>query len=144
MSHRNATTTTGYIVAAVVLVPFFWLTLGDAYGRFMITFDPAGSRASDYLEHYTGHVTGLVCLAAPMVLAYFLKTIAANTVDSALELLSDAFDWLLVLGRKWLPTAWQRASQVLLELRQARYGWSTNTPGPTVQPHGLAARLSPM
>jgi hypothetical protein len=47
LSQRYATTTTGYIVAAVVLVPFFWLTLGDAYGRFMITFVTAATKGTD-------------------------------------------------------------------------------------------------
>lgn len=144
MSHRNATTTTGYIVAAVVLVPFFWLTLGDAYGRFMITFDPASSLISYHLQPYTGPVTGLVCLAAPMVLAYFLKTIMANLVDSTWEITLDAIDWLLVNSKKWSGIAWQKSRQVLHELTQARPGKSTDHPGPIAQLHGVAARLSPM
>lgn len=144
MSQRYATTTTGYIVAAVVLVPFFWLTLGDAYGRFMITFDPAASMASYYLEPYTGLVTGLVCLAAPMVLAYFLRTIMANIVDSSWEISSNAINWLLVNGKKWSIIAWQKSLQLVHQLKQAYFERSTTIPAPTERPAGPAARLMPM
>ncbi len=144
MAHRNTTTLTGYIVAAGVMIPFFWLTLGDAYGRFSISFDPAGSMASYYLEPYTYHVTGLVCLAAPMLLAYFLKTIAANSVDSARYITANTIDWLQANGRKWLPIAWQKLRQLLLQLKQVRFGNAINTPGPNAQTRGLAPRSSPM
>jgi fermentation-respiration switch protein FrsA (DUF1100 family) len=141
LSHRNATTTTGYIVAAVVLIPFFWLTLGDAYGRFMIAFDPAASMASYYLDPYTSPVTALVCLAAPMVLAYFLKTIMANIVDSSWEISSNAIDWTLVNGKKWSIIAWQKAVQLSRQLKQAYTDKSTTLLGPTGKPAGPIARL---
>ena len=129
MSQRNTTTLTGYIVAAACLVPFFWLTLGDAYGRFMITFDPNSSSASYWLEPYTGHVTGLVCLAAPMVLAYVLKTIMANMLDSAREISSGVIHWLLVNGRNLLALAGQKGQQIFNNLKQARAGQSGEQAG---------------
>jgi hypothetical protein len=116
------------------------LTLGDAYGRFMITFDPASSMISYYLEPYTGPATGLVCLAAPMVLAYFLRTIMANIVDSSWEISSNAIDWSLVNGKKWLIIAWQKS----LQLKQAYSEKPTTIPAPTEKPPGPSARLTPM
>ena len=144
MSHRNTTTLTGSIVAAIALIPVFWLTLGDAYGRFVIAFDPNASFASYYLEPYTRHVTGLVCLAAPIILAYFLKTIMANTVDSALDIFTSAIDWLRVTGKKWLIIAWQKAVRVLQETKQACSRKSTTNLDTTAEPQSPSARVTPM
>lgn len=112
MSDSKENAVTGYIVAVVAMAPFFWLVLGDAYGRFKIVFDPTKSIMSYYLEPYTSAMTGLVCLAAPLLLAYVLRAVVERWVDTAWDLSARGSDWLYVNGKKLAVLAWWQLSNV--------------------------------
>jgi len=59
VSDSKETALLGYFSGVVFLAIFFWLTLDDAYGRFMIDLNPGNSLMSAELELYTGSATGL-------------------------------------------------------------------------------------
>lgn len=118
MSDSKETAVIGYIVAVVILATFFWLTLGDAYGRFMIGFDPGKSIMSQYLQPYSRGMTGLVCLTAPMLLAYMLRSVVGRWVDTAWDLSAKAGDWLLVNGKQLAVFSWRHASRAVSKLRK--------------------------
>ncbi|MGB5178344.1 MAG: hypothetical protein WBP44_06410 [Gammaproteobacteria bacterium] len=118
MSDSKETTVIGYLVAVVILAAFFWFTLGDAYGRFMIGFDPGNSLMSYHLQPYTRGMTGLVCLAAPLLLGYVLRAVVGRWVDTAWELSARAGDWLLVNGKQLAVYSWRHASRLAGSLRK--------------------------
>lgn len=120
MSQRNATTVTGYVVATIAMIPFFWLTTDDAYGRFMLDFDPAASFVSYYLEPYSRHFTGLVCLAAPLLLAYPLRHMVASWVDSAWSVGATLFANASRQLRRLWHVAHQRVQRYLEQRRGMR------------------------
>lgn len=118
MSDSKETAVIGYIVAVLILATFFWFTLGDAYGRFMIGFDPGKSTMSYYLQPFTRGMTGLVCLAAPMLIGYVLRSVVGRWVESGWDVSARAGDWLLVNGKQLAVYSWQHASRIACSLRK--------------------------
>jgi len=106
----------GYLAAVILMAPFFWLVQGDAYGRFWIAFDPGNSIISGYLQYYTRGVTGLVCLAVPLLLAYLLRRVVGNWMDTAWELSARAGIWLLAKGRRLAEISWPHLSRAACTL----------------------------
>ena len=106
MSNSKETSVIGYIAAVIIMAPFFWLTLGDAYGRFMIGFDPGNTTMSYYLQPYTRGMTGLVCLAAPLLLAYVLRATVGRWMETLWDLSAKAGNWLWVNGRQLARVAY--------------------------------------
>ena len=109
----------GYIAGMVVLIPFFWLTLGDAYGRFMIVFDPANSLASQQLEYYTKGLTGLVSLISPFLLAYLPRYVIGRWVGELYDFSGKFGLWLLRGVHKLTVLIWRKASNAVRILRDA-------------------------
>ena len=124
MSDSKETAVIGYIAAVIIMAPFFWLTLGDAYGRFMIGFDPGKTIMSYYLQPYTRGMTGLVCLAAPMLLAYLLRATVGRWVEALWDLSAKAGDWLLVNGKQLALYSWRHLTRVARSLRSTVSGKS--------------------
>ena len=122
MSDSKETAVIGYIAALIIMAPFFWLTLGDAYGRFMIGFDPGNTTMSYYLQPYTRGMTGLVCLAAPMLLAYLLRATVGRWVEALWDLSAKAGEWLLVNGKQLALYWWPHLTRVARLLRSAVSG----------------------
>lgn len=122
MSDSKETAVIGYIAALIIMAPFFWLTLGDAYGRFMIGFDPGNTTMSYYLQPYTRGMTGLVCLAAPMLLAYLLRATVGRWVEALWDLSAKAGEWLLVNGKQLALYWWPHLTRVARSLRSAVSG----------------------
>jgi len=122
VSDSKETAVIGYIAALIIMAPFFWLTLGDAYGRFMIGFDPGNTTMSYYLQPYTRGMTGLVCLAAPMLLAYLLRATVGRWVEALWDLSAKAGEWLLVNGKQLALYWWPHLTRVARSLRSAVSG----------------------
>lgn len=122
MSDSKETAVIGYIAAVIIMAPLFWLTLGDAYGRFMIGFDPRNTIMSDYLQPYTHGVTGLVCLTAPLLLAYLLRGTVGRWMETLWDLSAKAGDWLLVNGRQLALYLWRYLARVGCALRRTVSG----------------------
>ena len=122
MSDSKETAVIGYIAAVIIMAPLFWLTLGDAYGRFMIGFDPRNTIMSDYLQPYTHGVTGLVCLTAPLLLAYLLRGTFGRWMETLWDLSAKAGDWLLVNGKQLVLCSWRHLTRVARSLRSAVSG----------------------
>lgn len=122
MSDSKEAAITGYIVAVLVMAALFWLVLGDAYGRFMIAFDPGKSLMSGYLRPYARGLTGLVCLAAPLLLAYFLRGVVGRWVDSTIALSTRFLDWLMPRARKLAAVLWHYGSSAVCSLWKTRSG----------------------
>ena len=111
MSDSKDTAVLGYITGVAFLAVFFWLTLGDAYGRFMIGFNPGNSIVSEELEFYTGSATGLVCLAAPFLLAYLPRYVIGLWVESGWEYSTRIGIWTLKNGKKLAVIVWHYSSR---------------------------------
>ena len=118
MTDRKETAVIGYIAAVIIMAPLFWLTLGDAYGRFMLGFDPRNTLMSDYLQPYTGGMTGLVCLAAPLLLAYVLRGTVGRWMETVWDLSAKAGDWLLINGKQLAVCLWHYLARVACVLRR--------------------------
>jgi|GEM_PF-2418718 len=106
----------GYITGTAVLTPFFWFTLGDAYGRFMIDFAPGQSMVSEHLVYYTSGATGLVCLAAPFLLAYLPRYVIGHWVEAAYDLSARTGLWVLASGRRLVEISRPQLSRVACTL----------------------------
>jgi len=122
VSDSKETAVIGYIAAVIIMAPFFWLTLGDAYGRFMIGFDPGSTVMSYYLQPYTRGMTGLVCLATPLLLAYLLRATVGRWMETLWDLSAKAGDWLWVNGRHLALYLWRHLTRVAHSLRSAVSG----------------------
>jgi hypothetical protein len=109
----------GYIAGMVVLIPFFWLTLGDAYGRFMVVFDPANSMVSQQLEYYTKGLTGLVSLVTPFLLAYLPRYVIGRWVGELYDFSGRLGLWLLQNANKLTVLIWRKASNAVRTLSDA-------------------------
>jgi hypothetical protein len=118
VSESKETAVIGYFAAVIFMAPFFWLTLGDAYGRFMIGFDPGNTTMSYYLQPYTRGMTGLVCLAAPLLLAYLVRATMGRWVEALWELSAKVGDWLLVNGKLLALYLWRNLTRVACSLRR--------------------------
>lgn len=112
MSDSNETAVLGYLAGVILLAIFFWLTVGDAYGRYTIAFDPGKSIMSYELEHYTGGATGLVCLVAPFLLAYLPRHVVGQWMEAGWELSARAGLWFLGSGKKLAVFSWHHASRI--------------------------------
>ena len=119
MSREKDYALTGYITGTVLLAPFFWFTLGDAYGRFMIGFAPGQSIVSEHLVYYTRGATGLVCLAAPFLLAYLPRHLVGRWVEVAYERSARAGLWMLANGKRLAVLLWRRLSDAACSLRNS-------------------------
>ena len=122
MSDSKETAVIGYIAAVIIMAPFFWLTLGDAYGRFMIGFDPGNTTMSYFLQPYTRGMTGLVCLAAPLLLAYVLRATVGRWMETLWDLSAKAGNWLWVNGRQLAVYSWRHLARVAYSLRRTVAG----------------------
>jgi hypothetical protein len=107
----------GYIAGTAVLALFFWFTLGDAYGRFLIVFDPGQSMASGYLVYYTKGATGLVCLAAPLLLAYLPRYVLGRWAEALWDFSARAGLWILANGKRLTIFLWRRMSGLAVTLQ---------------------------
>ena len=119
MSDSKETALLGYFSGVVFLAIFFWLTLDDAYGRFMIDLNPGNSLMSAELEPYTGSATGLVCLVAPFLLAWLPRRVIGLWVESGWEYLAKAGIWSLKNGKKLAVYLWHRSSRAVHTLWKA-------------------------
>ena len=122
MSDSKEIAVIGYIAAVIIMAPFFWLTLGDAYGRFMIEFDPGNTIMSYYLQPYTRGLTGLVCLAAPLLLAYLLRATVGRWVEALWDLSAKAGNCLLVNGKQLVLYLWYHLARLACALRRTLSG----------------------
>jgi hypothetical protein len=112
VSDSKETAVLGYIAGVAILAMFFWLTLDDAYGRFMIALNPGNSIMSAELEIFTGGATGLVCLAAPFLLAYLPRRVIGLWVESGWEYSAMFGIWILKKGKKLTVFIWHHLSRV--------------------------------
>lgn len=119
MSDSKETALLGYIAGMAFLAIFFWLTLDDAYGRFIIDLNPGNSIMSDELEPYTGGATGLVCLVAPFLLAYLPRRVIGLWMESGWEYLARVGIWALKDGKKLAVYLWRHASRAAHTLWKA-------------------------
>ena len=119
MSDSKETALLGYIAGMAFLAIFFWLTLDDAYGRFMIDLNPGNSLMSAELEPYTGGATGLVCLAAPFLLAWLPRRVIGLWMESGWEYLSRVGIWALINGKKLAVYLWRHLSRAARALWKA-------------------------
>jgi len=101
----------GYIVGVAFLAMFFWFTLDDAYGRFMIALNPGKSFMGGELEYFTGRATGLVCLVAPFLLAYLPRRVIGLWVESGWEYSTRIGIWTLKNGKKLAVFLWHHSSR---------------------------------
>jgi hypothetical protein len=106
----------GYLTGIAILSLFFWVTLGDAYGRFMIGLNPGKSMMSDELRFYTGRATGLVCLVAPFVLAYLPRYVIGQWVETGWEYAARAGLWMLANGKRLADIIWPYLSRAACTL----------------------------
>jgi hypothetical protein len=116
VSDSKETALLGYIAGVAFLSIFFWFTLGDAYGRFMIAINPANSLMSGELEYYTGGATGLVCLVAPFLLAYLPRYVIGEWMLTGWEYSARASLWTLDNGKKLAVSGWRHASGAIRTL----------------------------
>jgi len=119
MSREKDYALIGYLTGTALLAPFFWFTLGDAYGRFMIGFAPGQSMVSEHLVYYTRGATGLVCLAAPFLLAYLPRYLVGRWVEVAYELSARAGQWMLANGKHLTILLWRGLSDAACSLRDS-------------------------
>ena len=112
MSESKETAVLGYITGVAFLAIFFWLTLGDAYGRFMIALNPGKSIMGDELVYYTKGATGLVCLVAPFLLAYLPRRVIGLWMETAWDYSAEVGIWTLKNGKKLAVFLWQHSSRV--------------------------------
>ena len=122
MSDSKETAVIGYITGVAVLSIFFWFTLGDAYGRFMIVFNPGTSIMSHELVPYTGGATGLVCLVAPFLLACLPRYVIGEWMQTGWEYSARAGLWTLDTGKKLAVSGWRYASGAIRTLRETVSG----------------------
>ena len=119
MSDGKETAVLGYIIGVVFLAMFFWLVPGDAYGRFMIGFNPAQSIMGHELRFYTGRATGLVCLVAPFGLAYLPRYVIGQWVEAGWDYSARASLWMLANGKRLAGIIWRRLSDTACVLRDS-------------------------
>jgi hypothetical protein len=112
VSDSKETAVLGYIAGVAFLAMFFWLTLDDAYGRFMIALNPGNSFMGGELEYFTGRATGLVCLVAPFLLAYLPRRVIGQWVESGWECSTRIGIWTLKNGKKLAVFLWHHSSRV--------------------------------
>ena len=113
VSDSKETALLGYIAGVAFLAMFFWFALGDAYGRFMIDLNPGKSIMSFELEYYTGGATGLVCLAAPFLLAYLPRRVIGLWMEAGWDYSAKAGIWTLKNGKKLAVFLWHHASRAV-------------------------------
>jgi len=111
VSESKETAVLGYITGVAFLAMFFWLTLGDAYGRFMIAFNPGKSIMGDELVYYTKGATGLVCLVAPFLLAYLPRRVIGLWTETGWEYSARFGLWSLKHGKKLAVFLWYYSSR---------------------------------
>ena len=111
MSESKETAVLGYITGVAFLAVFFWFTLGDAYGRFTIAFNPDKSIMGDELVYFTKGATGLVCLVAPFLLAYLPRRVIGLWVETGWEYSARFGIWTLKNGKKLAVYLWCHSSR---------------------------------
>ena len=107
MDDTKETGLVGYVVGVVIMIPFFWFTFGDAYGRFSVSFDPANSSIGHEIQPITRAVTGLVCFAMPLLLAYLPRYMIGRYAVAVEHRAGQFSYWALARGKKLAVFAWK-------------------------------------